>query len=185
MESINEIVAKNIKQLRTDKGLSQDELARLSGVSKSMLVQIERGTGNPSLSTLWKIVNGMQVPFNAILARPESCYEIVKLSDLDPILENNGGIKNYALFPDNENRRFSIYYMEVAPGCGWRSEPHMRGTIEFVTVFSGALEIRKGEHDYLFQINKGDSIRFKADVIHSYRNISEEMLVFHNILYNP
>lgn len=183
MDTINEIVAKNIKKIRLEKGLSQDELARLSGISKSMLVQIERGTGNPSLSTLWKIVNGMQIPFNELLVQPENSYEIVRLSDLDPILGNGGGIKNYAIFPDNENRRFSIYYMEVEPGCSWQSEPHLRGTVEFITVFSGVLEIKKDGH--CFQIAKGESTRFKADLVHSYRNISDEILIFHNILYNP
>ena len=60
--------------------LSMDELSRLSGVSKSMLAQIERGDGNPTISTLWKISNGMKVPFDASTVRPENLYQIVKTS---------------------------------------------------------------------------------------------------------
>ena len=48
MDSMNMIVAKNIKRLREENKLSMDELAKLSGVSKSMLAQIERGDGNPT-----------------------------------------------------------------------------------------------------------------------------------------
>lgn len=48
MDSMNTIVAKNMKQLREENELSMDELAKLSGVSKSMLAQIERGDGNPN-----------------------------------------------------------------------------------------------------------------------------------------
>lgn len=183
MYSINLIVSKNVKQIRKEKNIALDELARLSGVSKSMLVQIERGSGNPSLSTLWKIANGMGVPFNALVTRPKAPYEIVQLSDIEPILGNDSKIRNYALFPDDENRHFSIYYVEVEPGYCWHSEPHLYETVEFVTVFSGMLEIETRDHT--FKIEKGGSIRFKADLVHSYRNISEETLVFHNILYNP
>ncbi len=181
--TINLIVSKNIKQIRKEKNISLDELARLSGVSKSMLVQIERGSGNPSLSTLWKIANGMKVPFNALVMRPKEPYEIIQLSDIEPILESDSNIRNYAIFPDDENRHFSIYYIAVEPGYGWRSEPHLHETVEFITVFSGMLEIEAGGHT--FQVKEGGSIRFKADLTHSYHNISEETLIFHNILYNP
>ena len=185
LDVINLIVSNNIRQIRKDKNLGLDELARLSGVSKSMLAQIERGSGNPSLSTLWKIANGMKVPFDALVTRPKAPYEIVQLSDIDPVLGDGGNIRNYAIFPDDENRRFSIYYIEVEPGCGWQSEPHLHGTIEFVTVFRGALELVQGDGDHTFRIEKGGSIRFEADMVHSYRNVGEEPLVFYNVLYNP
>ena len=51
MDTMNLIVAKNIKRLREERNLSMDELAKLSGVSKSMLAQVERGDGNPTLCT--------------------------------------------------------------------------------------------------------------------------------------
>jgi Predicted transcriptional regulators len=183
MDNINLIVSKNVKQIRQEKDLSLDELARYSGVSKSMLAQIERGVGNPSLSTLWKIANGMNVTFNALTANPKEPYEIVKLTDIDPILEGSGAIKNYSLFPDDENRHFSIYYIEAEPGYGWQSDPHLRGTVEFITVFSGALEIKI--EDRAFRVGRNESIRFRADRTHSYHNDSKELLAFHNILYNP
>ena len=50
-------------------------------------------------------------------------------------------VSPYCLFPDDENRKFSVYYMELAPGSHWQSEPHLRGTTEFVTLFAGAIEI--------------------------------------------
>lgn len=71
MDPVNFAVAQNIKRLREKQKLSMDELSRLSGVSKSMLAQIERGDGNPTLSSLWKIANGMRVPFDALTARPK------------------------------------------------------------------------------------------------------------------
>ena len=86
MDPMNTIVAKNIKRLREEKKLSMEELSKLSSVSKSMLAQIERGEGNPTLSTLCKISNGMKVPFDALTVRPERVYEIVKTSKVQPLL---------------------------------------------------------------------------------------------------
>ena len=64
MEKINEIVANNIAILRKKNRLSLEELGKLSGVSKSMLALIEKGDGNPTLGILWKIANGLGVPFD-------------------------------------------------------------------------------------------------------------------------
>ncbi len=183
MDTMHVIVAKNIKRLRTEKKLSMDELAKLSGVSKSMLAQIERGDGNPTLSTLWKLSNGMKVPFDALIMRPKSAYEVVNISDVQPILEDDGRARNYPLFPDNEDRRFAVYYLEIEPGACWQSEPHLQGTIEFLTSFGGALEVQT--EDKVFSITEGVSIRFRGDRAHSYRNRGEKTAVLHMILYNP
>ena len=183
MDTMNRIVAANIKRLREENKLSMDELAKLSGVSKSMLAQIERGEGNPTISTLWKISNGMKVPFDALTVRPKVSYEIVKTSDIQPLLEDGGKVKNYSVFPDDDNRRFAVYYLELEPGSYWQSEPHLRGTTEFIMVFSGTIEIKAG--DKRFTVAKGESIRFRGDTVHSYSNTGGETAILHMILYNP
>ena len=183
LDPMNLIVAKNIRRLREENKLSMDELSRLSGVSKSMLAQIERGDGNPTISTLWKISNGMKVPFDALTVRPENLYQIVKTSEIQPLLEDNGKVRNYPVFPDDENRRFAVYYLELDRGSYWESEPHLKGTTEFIMVFAGKVEISADGQK--FEVEKGESIRFKADTIHSYKNVGDEQVILHMILYNP
>ena len=183
MDSMNIIVAKNIKRLREEKKLSMDELVKLSGVSKSMLAQIERGDGNPTISTLWKISNGMKVPFDALTVRPKSPYEIVKKTEIQPLLEDGGKVKNFSLFPDNENRRFAVYYLELDQGSYWESETHLKGTTEFITIFKGKIEIYAGGQR--FMVEEGESIRFRADTNHSYKNAGNESAILHMILFNP
>lgn len=183
MDSMNMIVAKNIKRLREEKKLSMDELVRLSGVSKSMLAQIERGDGNPTISTLWKISNGMKVPFDALTVRPKSPYEIVRTSEIQPLLEDGGKVKNFSLFPDNENRRFAVYYLELDEGSYWESESHLKGTTEFITIFTGKIEIQAGSQSFI--VEKGESIRFGADTVHSYKNAGSGTVILHMILFNP
>ena len=166
MDPMNTIVAKNIKRLREENKLSMEELSKLSGVSKSMLAQI-----------------GMKVPFDALTVRPERAYEIVRTSEVQPLLEDSGKVKNYSIFPDDENRRFAVYYLELDEDSYWESDPHLKGTTEFITVFEGRIAIYvEGQ---TFSVEKGESIRFQADNPHSYRNTGTEKAVLHMILYNP
>ena len=57
MQSLNEIIAENLKKIRKEKHLSLDKIAQLSGVSKSMLSQIEKCEVNPTISTLKKMLH--------------------------------------------------------------------------------------------------------------------------------
>ena len=181
LDRLNILVSENIKRIRQEKNLSLGDLAKLSDVSKSMLAQIERGEGNPTLSTLWKIANGMQVSFNTLIAQPKLPYKVTKLAEIEPILDMNGELKNYSLFSDIENN-FSVYQIEVGKEISWISEAHLRGTAEFVIVIQGTLEIKLEEKTFI--LKKGENLWFKADVPHSYCNLDEETTIFHNILYN-
>ena len=67
LENIGHIVAENLKRLREERKLSLDAVAKCSGVSKSMLGQIERGVTNPTISTLWKIAAHCTRPFAPML----------------------------------------------------------------------------------------------------------------------
>ena len=183
MDAIHGVVADNIKRLREARRLSMEELSRLSGVSKSMLAQIERGEGNPTLSSLWKLANGMGVPFDALVTRPKPSYAIIKTADIEPILEDDGRVRNFSIFPDDDGRRFSVYYMELEPGSRWLAEPHGRGTVEFISLLSGALEIQAGERT--FAITAGEHIRFPGDTPHAYRNTHTGQTTLQMILYCP
>ena len=181
LDKLNILVSENIKRIRQEKNLSLGDLAKLSDVSKSMLAQIERGEGNPTLSTLWKIANGMQVSFNTLIAQPKLPYKVTKLAEIEPILDMNGELKNYSLFSDIENN-FSVYQIEVGKEISWISEAHLCGTAEFVIVIQGTLEIKLEEKTFI--LKKGENLWFKADVPHSYCNLDEGTTIFHNILYN-
>ena len=82
MEEINALFSANLKRLRETRRMSLDEVSRLSGVSKSMLGQIERGEVNPTISTVWKIASGLKVPYSQLLSRPQSECEPVHISNI-------------------------------------------------------------------------------------------------------
>ncbi|HEY3423359.1 MAG TPA: helix-turn-helix transcriptional regulator, partial [Negativicutes bacterium] len=116
MEKLNLIFADNLKRLRVEKKLSLDNVAKLSNVSKSMLGQIERGEVNPTISTVWKIANGLKVSFTTLMSRPEADLEIVYRNDIEPLIEDDGKYRNYPMFPFNDTRRFEMYMLEIDKG---------------------------------------------------------------------
>ena len=90
MEDINSIVAENLRRLRESRRLSLDAAARLTGVSKSMLGQIERGEVNPTVSTMWKIAGGLKVNFTALFRREQAAAEEVEIGAIAPLLADEG-----------------------------------------------------------------------------------------------
>lgn len=69
----------------------------------------------------------MKVPFDALTVCPKISYEIVKKSEIQPLLEDG--------FPDNANHRFTVYYLELEPENYLQSEPYLWGITEFIIIF--------------------------------------------------
>ncbi len=167
MEDINQLVSTNLKRLREEQRLSLEKLAELSSVSKSMLSQIERGDSSPTIATVWKIANGLKVSFTSLLDASQPQAAILRRAGLQPLLEDGGRYRLYPLFPIEEGRRFEIYSVEIDPGGSLRAEPHAEGTQEFISLFAGELVLTLDGQDY--SLAAGDSIRFRADRPHAYR----------------
>ncbi|MGN7412702.1 helix-turn-helix domain-containing protein [Paenibacillus sp. SAF-068] len=168
MQNINSILAQNLKQLREQRKLSLDKVAEMSGISKTMLGQIERGESNPSIGTVWKIANGLKISFTRLIHEPKSDTTVVTGSDIQVLMEDEGRVRIYPHFPYEEGRRFEIYMMEMDPQSALNAEPHIEGAEEFITVFEGEVTIRVGNEEHT--LNQGESIRFGADKPHAYVN---------------
>ena len=67
MDAMSSRISENLRQIRKEKKLSLDSMAEQTGVSKSMLGQIERGESSPTVATLWKIATGLHISFTALL----------------------------------------------------------------------------------------------------------------------
>jgi len=183
LDHINSIIAGNLKQIREQRKISLDAVSKLSGVSKSMLGQIERGEVNPTISTVWKIANGLKISFSTLINRPEADYEVVRLASIQPLFEDQGHYRNYPVFSFDDKRRFEVYYIELDVGAHLDATPHPNGTQEFITVFSGELSVLVNQQT--LTAAAGDSIRFKADASHQYRNIGRDLCKVSMIIYYP
>ncbi len=174
-------VAKNIKAIRESKKITLDVAAKLTGVSRSMLAQIERGDVNPTISVLWKIANGYKTTFTSLVNLNEESHLLIRAAEVTPLFEGDGLYINRPAFPFQNHTQFETYMIEIQKDGYLQAQPHMKGTDEFLTVFAGEAEVKAGTE--CFQIKKGDSLRFHADVDHSYKNIGNETVHLHMIIY--
>jgi transcriptional regulator with XRE-family HTH domain len=174
MEDITQLVAENLRHIREEKKLSLEKLAELTGVSKSMLGQIERGDSSPTISTVWKIANGLKVSFTSLLDAPQSETTLIRHADIRPMLEDEGRYQLFPLFPIEAGRRFEVYSIEIQPGGNLTADAHPDGTQEFLTVYNGNLIVRVDEQDY--RLKQGDAIRFRADRPHAYQNPGDSLV---------
>jgi len=183
MDELNTKIGKNLRRLRKDRGLSLDKVAEITGVSKAMLGQIERGESNPTVSTLWKIANGLHVSFTSFIEDQVPAVSIVPYEKIHPFIEDSGRYKVYPIFPFDSSKRFELYAIDIEVGCSHKSESHQEGVEEYILVSEGILKLElEGE---LYSIKKGDGIRFRADRPHVYHNESSYLTRIHLLIYYP
>lgn len=178
---LQKVVANNVRQIRENKKLTLDQAARRTGVSRSMLAQIEKGDVNPTISVLWKIANGYKVSFTSLVDQSQENALLIRADEVTPLIEGNEKYLNYPAFPFQENRLFETYRIIIEREGALSAQPHMPGTEEYITVFSGSVEICVGQTSY--QLAVGDSLRFKADVEHAYKNVGDETVQLSMLIY--
>lgn len=180
MKNLNLIIGNKLKEIRNKRNLSLDEVTKLTGVSKAMLGQIERGQSNPTVSTLWKIATGLKVSFSVFIDEKQDDLQVIYQNDISPIIEDNNRMKLYPIFPFDVNKGFEIFTIELEPDCNHISNPHNVGVEEYIIVTEGQIEISINDKKFILQ--KGNSIRFMANSPHTYKNMNQDRSVFQNII---
>ena len=175
------LVAENARRIREEKKLTLEGAAAVTGVSRSMLAQIEKGEVNPTISLLWKMANGYKVSFTSLVEEREQAVAVIRGEEAHPLSEDEGRYLNYPVFSFDEKTLFETYRIVIKADGHLSAQPHMRGTVEYITVFRGQVEITVGEET--FALAHGESIRFRADVSHAYRNAGEETADLSMIIY--
>lgn len=183
MENINQKISTVLKQLRRDRGWSLDVTSQHTKVSKAMLGQIERGESSPTIATLWKIASGFGVSFSSFIDETSSDPSVFdhRKGSLDFMHEHDDKIRILPIFSYDQTLGFEIFIIELLPGCEHLSPPHDRGTIEHVVVTDGSMEVLVG--DTWHPMNQHEGLRFDANVVHGYRNLSTKPAVFHDTIH--
>ena len=173
MIQIIEAVSTNLRSIREARNLSLDQLSELTGVSKSMLRQVETGKSTPTIATIWKIANGLRLSFTSLLHKPLVEAEVVPFKSGEPLTAQEGHYRLYPLIPFDPQQSFETYYVEIDPGTAFAGEPHHGNTHEYVFVTGGKLEIAVDQK--AFVINQGEFLRFPANSPHDYKCLSKSM----------
>jgi transcriptional regulator with XRE-family HTH domain len=176
-------VAVNLRERRKAKGLSLDELAIASGVSRAALSQIETNKTNPSLSVLWKIAVGLQIPFSELLGESEPSANLLRRADAQVLRSTDGRMESRPVTPAGLSRFLEVYELRLSPRSSHQSEAHAQGTQELIVVLTGTLRMHVAGEQY--DLGPGDSLTFPADRPHGYENPGGGEGRYHNVIVYP
>jgi transcriptional regulator with XRE-family HTH domain len=161
-------VAENLRLRRKSRGMSLDDLARASGVSRAALSQIETCKSNPTLGVLWKIAVGLEVPFSDLIGAPKPGVAVLRRADAQVLRSLDGKLESRPLAPAGASPNVELYELRLTARSQHVAEAHAPGTHELLVVLSGTCRIHVDGETY--DLAAGDSIAFDADRPHTYDN---------------
>lgn len=182
MNHLQEIISRNLKNLRKSKGWSLDKTSENTGISKAMLGQIERKESSPTISTLWKIATGFKVSFSSLIS-DAYCPQTKIIDENTPkqIHPEDDKLLVTSIFPFDPELSFEIFILNLLPNCSHISSPHEDNVTEHIIVTKGKMEVLIDSTWKSLGVH--DAIKFKANSVHGYRNLSDEEAICHNIIY--
>ncbi len=173
MEQSVDAVSKNLKAIRQDRKLSLDRLSEYTGVSKSMLRQIELGKSSPTIATIWKIANGLKISFTSLLRKPLIEAEVRSFKATSPLTSESEHYRLFPLIQFEPEQSFETYFIEIDPNTVFLGEPHEGNTYEYIFVTKGRIEVLVDGKQ--FEINENEFLQFQANCPHEYKCLGREM----------
>lgn len=170
---LDAVVGANMRAYRGERNMTLDQLTQLTGLSRTLLGQIELGKTPPSVGVVWRIAQAFNVHFSALLAttgRPET--QVLRGANAKRLVSPDGRFSSRALYPFAEKPDAEFYELFLAAHSREDAQPHQPGTRENLIVTAGQLDLLVGSER--FELAKGDAIVFTADVPHSYVNPGRE-----------
>ncbi len=168
-------LGKTVQRLRKAYNLSLADLSEQSGVAKSIISQIERNETNPTLATIWRLSQALDVSIERVLQAADDGPFLEKSSRGDtPLLVSQDGKCRLAIIGWIKTVEWLQWYdFSAEPGGVLESDAHQRGSVESLSVSEGELEIEVGgaiEH-----AKAGETLRYRCDRPHAIRNVSQKM----------
>jgi transcriptional regulator with XRE-family HTH domain len=167
-------LGKTIQRLRKAYNLSLSELSEQSGVAKSIISQIERNETNPTLATIWRLSQALDVSIERVLAAADDEPFIGKSSRGDtPILVSDDGKMQLAIIGWIATVEWLQWYdVRSEPGGVLESDAHQRGSIECLSVLDGEFEVEVGGEKR--RAKSGETLRYRCDRPHVVRCVGRK-----------
>ncbi len=183
-DPLNGQVSERVKVQRQQRGWSLEQLASASGVSRSMLSQIERGEANPTLAVTCKIALAFGMSLAEFVDVPGAgvAIHVVRTDDHAALYRSDEHCEIRTLSPLHLEKDVEFYQVRLKPGGSLNSAAHFQGTREFLTVEQGKLRVTSGTEKT--ELNRGDSASYRADVPHILENLGKsDATVFLVVIY--
>jgi transcriptional regulator with XRE-family HTH domain len=165
--SVISVIAASLQRERQRAGLSLAELARRAGIAKSTLSQLESGTGNPSVETLWALCVTLDVPFAQLVEPPQPKVQVIRAGEGLEIASENADYIAKVLSSCPPNARRDLYLVTAQPGAPREAEPHRPGVFEHVVLSAGRALV--GIREDPVEIGPGDYVGYPGDVPHVFK----------------
>ncbi len=167
-------IGPRLQAYRKELNLTLTELAALSGVSRSMLSEIERGNANPTYGTLWHLTRALKIDLNRLVsgASEERGGPIIDLQpgNLTPTIRSaDGSCTLQILSPANMVSLIEWYLLSFEAEGELISDPHGAGTIEHLHCTKGEIVVRSGANTMV--VRAGETARYAADVPHALTSV--------------
>jgi transcriptional regulator with XRE-family HTH domain len=184
VDAINTIVGKNLVAQRKARGLTLDQLALASGVSRGMVVQIEQGKTNPSVATLCRLANALAVPISRLIEQTvhPSAYK-TRLAEAQELWRGGAGGWGRLITGFDDPSVLEFWEWRLSAHEFYDGIAHPPGTKELLFVNSGTLTVTAGAVSETVEIQ--EALVFSADVPHRYANEQDEDVVFMMVVVEP
>jgi transcriptional regulator with XRE-family HTH domain len=185
VEPLHQYVCERVREMRKKKGWTLQQLASVSGVSRSMLSQIERGEANPTLAVAYRIAQafGMTLGELTDFPIPRPRIDVVRHDDGAYLFRDDEVCRIRTLSPLHLEKEVEFYELTLRPGGTLSSSPHYRGAREVLTIQQGAVKITSGEETC--ELHQGDSAHYPADVAHAIQNLTQQdTIAFLVVIYH-
>jgi transcriptional regulator with XRE-family HTH domain len=171
-------IGSRLQALRKQQGLSLDDLAATSKVSRSMLSQVERGLANPTFATLWALTQALGIDISQLIgdaadARDQQ-IEVIEAHNIPRIQSADGHCTLRILSPPETTGEAEWYWLEIEPGASLTSQPHTAGCREHLSIIDGEAMVISAEVQQ--KAGAGATLRYRADVPHSISNAGKGRL---------
>ncbi len=169
--SVRSMLAANLRRARTQRGLSLSELSRRSKIGKATLSQLESGTGNPTIETVFSLSRVLEVPISDLLdTRPAGELTVVRAAETE-VLSGEGVDLRPLQRIESGDAVIEVFDQRVRAGRRQESLGHV-GT-EHTIVQAGRLGVRVKDDEV--ELGPGDYVRFDASRPHSYTALEGEV----------
>ena len=170
-------LARNVRQLREARGLTQQQMARSSGLPRPTWANLESGGANPTLAVLIKAAAALQVSVEELIAPPRASARFFAAASLPS--RQRGMVQVRKLLPE-PIAGMEIDRMELPAGASMAGVPHTPGTREYLTCEIGVIEL--SESGQVWRLEPGDVVVFRGDQKHGYRNPGRVRTVAYSVI---
>lgn len=171
-------IGSRLQSLRKAQGLSLEDMAMKSKISRSMLSQVERGLANPTFATLWALTQALRIDIADLIGQEQGAapqaIERIEGHNIPIISSADGKSRLKILSPPDTTGAIEWYELEIDPGARLSSQAHAQGCREHLSIHEGEVVVTSGEVSE--QGHAGSTLRYAADLPHMIHNSGKTLM---------